>query len=178
MPVDAVAFRFQLAKNNDFAPPLVDLDDQASTSLLLEQPIAPGLYSWRVATIDASGETGPFSDPQGFELKPAPASPKLEPPERDKDSMVFRWRAGEPDQTYQVQLAGDPAFENILFDKQVSEPQVSIARLEVGQYFLRVRTIDDDGYEGPFSATQLVDIPPEDWWLLIIPFLILLPALL
>jgi hypothetical protein len=179
MPVNAVSFRFQLAKSNDFTAPLVDLDAQTSTSLRLEQPIVPGDYSWRVATTDASGKTGPFSDPQSFELKPAPASPELEPPERAEDSMVFRWRAGQPDQTYQVQFARDPAFEDILSDEQVGEPQVIIERPEPGQYFLRVRTIDDDGYKGPFSTAQSVYISPEEWWpLLIIPFLIFLPLLL
>lgn len=179
MPVNAVSFRFQLTKNDDFTAPLVDLDAQTSTSLRLDQPIAPGDYSWRVATTDALGETGPFSDPQSFELKPAPASPELEPPERDEDSMVFRWRAGQPDQTYQVQFARDPAFEDILFDEQVGEPQVIIERPEAGQYFLRVRAIDDDGYKGPFGTAQSVYISPEEWWpLLIIPFLIFLPLLL
>jgi hypothetical protein len=179
MPVNAVSFRFQLTKNDDFTAPLVNLDAQTSTSLRLDQPIAPGDYSWRVATTEASGKTGPFSDPQSFELKPAPASPELEPPKRDEDSMVFRWRAGEPDQTYQVQFARDPAFEDILFDEQVGEPQVIIGRPEPGQYFLRVRTLDDDGYEGPFSTTQSVYVSPEEWWpLLIIPFLIFLPLLL
>ena len=179
MPVNAVAFRFQLAKTDDFTAPLVALDAQTSTTLRLDQPISPGLYSWRVATTDASGETGPFSDPQIFELKPAPTSPELEPPERDADKMVFRWRAGQPDQTYQVQFARDLAFKDILVDERVAEPQLTVARPDPGEYFLRVRTIDDDGYEGPFGTAQSIYISPEDWWpAVIIPFLLLLPLLL
>ena len=67
---------------------LVDRDGLGSTSLRLDQPLSPGLYSWRVATTDASGETGPYSDPQSFELKPAPARPELEPPEQDEENLA------------------------------------------------------------------------------------------
>lgn len=176
-PEDAVAYRFQLTKDNDFALPLIDRDSRVE-ALHVEEPVLPGVYSWRVATTNAEGETGPFSDPQDFELKPAPASPELEPPEQDQDTTVFRWRAGEPGQSYHVQLARDREFGNLLVDKKVAEPQVSMPRLRPGQYFLRVQTIDDDGYEGPFSPVQVVDIPPEDRWPLMIPFLILLPVLL
>jgi hypothetical protein len=179
MPVNAASFRFQLAKNYDYTAPLVDVEGQTSATLLLEQPILPGLYSWRVATTDVSGETGPYSDPQNFEYKPAPASPELDPPERDEDNIVFRWRAGEPDQTYHVQFSLDPAFQDVLVDKKVAEPEVMIPRPEPGEYFLRVRTIDDDGYEGPFSPTQSVSFAPEEWWpLLLIPLFILLPLVL
>ncbi len=178
MPVNATSFRFQLAKDDQFQVLLFDLNGLGPTSLRLDRPLSPGLYSWRVATTDASGETGPYSDPQSFEVKPAPARPELEPPEEDEENLVLRWRAGEPGQTYQVQLARDQEFERIIFDKQVAEPQVLFKRPDPGRYFLRVRTIDDDGYEGPFSPVQVVEIPPEDWWPLILPFFILLPALL
>lgn len=178
MPVNAASFRFQLAKDDQFRVLLADLDGLKPISLRLGQPLSPGLYNWRVATTDASGETGPYSDPQSFELKPAPAKPELEPPVQEEENLVLRWRAGEPGQTYQVQLARDQEFERIIFDKRLADPQVSFKRPDPGRYFLRVRTIDDDGYEGPFSPVQIVEIPPDDGWLLILPFLMLLPALL
>ena len=177
-PEDAVGYRFQLAKTEALATPLLHLDAHQAPSLPLEQPLSPGLYGWRVATVDRSGDVGPFSDFQSFEYRPAPESPILDPAEKGKDEVAFRWRAGQPNQTYQVQLARDRAFSHVVVDEKRAEPQLAIPRPDPGRYFLRVRTIDDDGYEGPFSPVQVVEIKPENWWMLIIPIFILLPTFL
>lgn len=178
-PEHAAAYRFELAKNEALTAPLLRLDAHEATSLSLEQPLEPGLYSWRIATVGASGEAGPFSDFQSFEYKPAPESPALDPAEKGKEEVVFRWRAGQqPNQTYQVQLAKDRQFSQAIVDERLNTPELSVPRPDPGQYFLRVRTIDEDGYEGPFSPVQEVQINPENWWLLIIPLFMLLPVLL
>ena len=113
MPVNAASFRFQLAKDDQFRVLLADLDGLGPISVRLGQPLSPGLYSWRVATTDASGETGPYSDPQSFELKPAPARPELEPPVQEEENLVLRWRAGEPRQTTRFNLRGTRSLKGL-----------------------------------------------------------------
>lgn len=44
---------------------------------------------------------------------------------------------------------------------------MTVPRPDPGHYFLRVRTIDADGYEGPFGAAQAVDVEEEYWGLVI-----------
>lgn len=166
-PETAKAYRFQLAKTEALAAPVVQLDAHEGASLQLDQPLSPGLYSWRVATVDAAGEAGPYSDFQSFEYKPAPEGPTPGPAESDEKGLVFRWRAGEPGQTYQIQLARDRGFETIVLDQNSSVPEVTVPRPEPGHYFLRVRNIDADGYEGPFGAPQAVDVEEEYWGLVI-----------
>ncbi len=166
-PENARAYRFQLAKSQDLAAPVVERDAHEGASLRLDQPLSPGLYSWRVATVDAAGHAGPYSDFQAFEYKPAPEAPTPGPAESGEKSLVFRWRAGEPGQTYQIQIARDREFETIVLDRKSSVPQVSVPRPEPGHYFLRVRAIDADGYEGPFGAAQAVNIQEEYWGLVI-----------
>jgi hypothetical protein len=166
-PESAKAYRFQLAKTEDLAVPVVQRDAHEGASLRLDQPLSPGLYSWRVATVDAAGLAGPYSDFQTFEYKPAPEAPAPGPAESDEKSVVFRWRAGEPGQTYRIQLARDREFRTIVLDQKSSVPEVSVPRPEPGHYFLRLCTIEADGYEGPFGAAQAVDIQEEYWGLVI-----------
>jgi hypothetical protein len=45
-----------------------------------------------------------------------------------------------------------------------------------GTYHLRLRTLDADGFAGPYGATQQIDVPRSwGWWL--IPASLLLLAL-
>jgi hypothetical protein len=126
-----------------------------------DRPLEPGGYYWRVATRNAAGQNGPFSDPQFFRLQ---ATPKLQAPEVATGAVTFRWSAGLPGQRYEFQLARDADFENLIVNQRVSEPQLTIPRPESGFCYLRMRTVDADGYLGPYGPTQRIDIPPESYW--------------
>ena len=160
----AAAYRFQLARTADFTAPLVDLAEYDSVTLNIEQALAAGGYFWRVATVLGSGEVGPFSDPLPFTLRPAPGAPVLEPPALEQETLVFRWRAGVAGQSYQFQLARDYWFEDLVEDRVLAEPQIRLPRPEPGRYFMRIRTIDSDGYRGPFGARSEFSIYYEGWW--------------
>ncbi|HRX70929.1 MAG: FecR domain-containing protein [Candidatus Competibacteraceae bacterium] len=157
----AVAYHFQLASDAQFAKLLLDLPDLTQSRLTPEQLLAPGVYYWRVATRDAAGRHGPFSDPQQFRLLP---TPEVGPPEATGDTLVFRWSAGLPDQSYQVQLARDIHFQEIVVDQQVDKPQLAISWPESGFHYLRMRTIDPNGYVAPYGPVQRIDIPPRNYW--------------
>ena len=160
-PQNAATYHFQLAEDERFTKLVSNLPKYTGSRLSLDQTLAPGRYFWRVATHDADGRAGPFSDPQFFRLQ---ATPKLQTPEVTADTMTFRWAAGLPGQQYQFQLAKDLQFETVLVDQRVSEPQLTISRPESGFHYLRIRTIDTDGYVGPYSPTQRIDIPPASYW--------------
>jgi len=78
--------------------------------------------------------------------------------------MTFRWSEGLPGQQYQFQLARDSNFEAIVISTQVSEPQLTIPRPESGFHYLRMRTIDADGFVGPYGSVQRIDVPPASYW--------------
>lgn len=160
-PQNAAAYHFQLAADERFGTLLFDLPGQTRSRLTLDRPLEPGQYYWRVATRDAAGQNGPFSDPQSFRLQ---ALLKLQAPEVAAGNVTFRWSAGLPGQQYEFQLAKDDGFGTLIVDQRVSEPQLSIPRLESGFHYLRVRTIDPDGSPGPYGPTQRIDIPPESYW--------------
>lgn len=70
---EATSYRFQLATEAAFAAPLVSRDGLLTRELEVEN-IGAGRYYWRVATVRAGDDQGPFGDPQMFTLQaPAPA---------------------------------------------------------------------------------------------------------
>ncbi|HHW77409.1 MAG TPA: LysM peptidoglycan-binding domain-containing protein [Xanthomonadaceae bacterium] len=160
-PQNAAAYHFQLAADEDFMAPLLDVADYTKSRLIPDRMLEPGRYFWRVAVRDSTGEQGPFGDPQSFRLQP---TPRMQAPEVTADAMTFRWSAGLPGQQYQFQLARDVGFEDIVISTRVSEPQLTIRRPESGFHYLRMRVIDTDGYVGPYGPVQRIDVPPASYW--------------
>ena len=161
-------YHFQLSDTEDFAQILADIGDNADAGLTLEKPLKIGKYYWRVAAIDEDGD-GPFSDPQL--LRRIPPAPKMDEPEMTDDTLVISFRKGLPGQKYQIQMAKDEAFTQLVIDKQLEEPKLEQPLPESGEYFVRIRTIDPDGFIGPFGVPQVIEVPGFDWYL----FLALLP---
>lgn len=162
-------YRVQVARDRGFARPVLDARGVGDTRWVADRGLPLGRFFWRVASIDAVEGDGPFSDPQEFRrVMPAP---EIAEPDIDDAFLLVRWRAGSPGQRYQVQWARDDRFAAPLIDARSAEPMLRIARPEPGEYFIRVRTIEIDGFVGPFGAPQQVDVPDGDlyWWLLMLP---------
>ena len=165
----AESYHVQLSAKPDFSTLISDVKDLKATELSV--PLEPGQYYWRVASIAAGQDHGPFSDTQAYSQRKIPESPKTEAPGMDEKSLSFRWRAGDAGAKYQVQLANDTAFTKPLLDKVYAENQVQIERPEPGIYFMRMKTIDADGFVGPYGAAQRVVVPgtpSKPWWLLLL----------
>lgn len=159
-----VAYHFQLADDAEFSQILVDLPALAATETT--QAVALGPHFWRVASIDARGKQGPFGDVQRFEQKPMPASPQASS-EIGDDKLTFRWQTGEPGQKYLLQLAKAADFSEIVFEQETDQAMIELARPDAGDYFMRVKAIDSDGFAGPFGTTQRIAVPSRfPWWLL------------
>lgn len=170
----AARYHLQLTDGSDFSRPRLDLADLRATEHRLALP--PGSYLWRVASIRADGDRGPFGDAQPFTQKPVPPSPALLAPQISGDSLLLRWQAQEPGTRFEFQLAADAEFKQVLQQQSSAEHQITLAKPPAGQYFLRVRSIDADGFVGPFGGTQQIEIPRSPWWLAA-PLLLLLLAL-
>jgi hypothetical protein len=73
--------------------------------------------------------------------------------------LYFNWSA-EPGQSFEFQVASDQAFMHDLLAQALLEPAAKVARPDHGgRLFVRYRAIDADGFVGPFTAPQLVDLP-------------------
>lgn len=160
------SYRVQVSTRPDFSELHVDLPALAQTELAL--PLAPGQYYWRIASVAAERDQGPYSDAQGFVQRKIPDSPASEPAQLDDKRLVFHWRAGEAGETYQVQVARAADFLQPVQDSVVATNQSAIERPAPGIYYMRVRAIDADGFAGPFGPVQQVEVPSRTpWWLLL-----------
>ena len=163
-PVVAERYRLQIARDAGFTDLVVD--DARLVDNRFVVPLAPGAYHWRVATIAAGDDQGPFSPAHHFEQRALPPAPEPQPPQVGSDGLTFRWKAPDAGQSVQFQLARDVNFEQIVSDQITQGAEGTLADPAAGTYYLRLRTIDADGFEGPFGAAQQVEVPPSKWWLL------------
>ena len=169
----AARYHLQVSATPDFVQTAADVSDIKEPQAKLDLP--HGSYHWRVASVTASGDHGPWGDPQGFTLRPVPPSPPAEPPQVNDKALVFRWRVSEG-ASYQVQIARDAQFKDLVQDKTTRDASIELATPQPGSYHMRVRTIDPDGFAGAYGGTQSVEVPrPSRWWI-ILP--LLLPLLL
>lgn len=175
-PEEAKGYHLQLAAEGNDARPLVDVKPVDGTRFTLDRALAPGRYRWRIATIAADGDEGPFSDAQGFRVPPP--GPSAAAPEVGDGTVTVRWRAGEPGDRYRLQVARNKDFTEVVVDLRADAPQATLGRLDAGRYFVRVATIDASGEEGPFGAPQEFSVGTDRYWLLILPFLGLALAVL
>lgn len=162
----------QIGADRAFATVIHEATELRETTHAPERALRPGAYAWRIASVRSDGDRGPWSDPAVFDLLPAPASP--EPPAIDGKHLMLRWPA-EPGQRFLFQMARDDRFEQIVTERKLDQPTITLTRPEAGTYYMRVQATDSDGFVGPFTATQRIDVPepPRSPWL----FLLLLPLL-
>ncbi len=172
-PEQARSYIFQLADNEKFTDPLIDLQEYGKTTLQPEHPLAPGIYYWRVAGRDSEGNPGPMGMTMRFRI-PVPA-PDMTASRFDPKEMVFRWQPAGPKQRYRIQIATDADFRTMLIDRQTGQASFKMAALDPGDYYIRVATIEPDDFQGPFSSPQHLRIPspPNPWALILGPLFFL-----
>ena len=170
---DAARYRLQLSERADFMAPLVDRDDLTATQLQLALPL--GTLHWRLASIRADGDMGPWGDAATVTRVAVPPAPAPEPPQAGAGGITLRW-ASRGQSSYRIQIARDAAFAQVLHDERTGDTQWLLRSPAPGSYYVRTQAIDADGFAGPFGQPQLVDVPTtgSSWWWLLIPVLLLL----
>jgi hypothetical protein len=158
--LEARSARLQVARDASFKDIVVEREGLTGNREQIEIASA-GVYHWRLASTRGDGDKGPFSDPQRFELRPMP-----EPPSggvaADGKSLSLAW-SGRAEDTQHVELARDPQFKEIVSQADLSEPQWTLPRpSRGGTYYFRYRSIEPDGFVGPYSATPVIEVP-TDW---------------
>lgn len=152
---EADRYRLQLAADPGFAQPLRDLPDLRGLRTTLDG-LAPGTYHWRMRSLRADGDAGPWGDVNRFEMRPEPPQPK--PPVIGDRSVRFAW-AGLPGQQFDFQVARDNGFATPMLERRLAATEIEIDRPGHGRFWVRLRAIDPDGFVGPFGAPQYFDVP-------------------
>jgi len=155
---DAVSYHMQIAEDREFTRIVVDRSGITATGFT-----SPSLdfktYFFRVSSIAQDGYEGIFSRTQGLTLVPPPPAPVIEKPEMDTKEIRLRWRSLGEGVTYRFQMSMDGEFKNILIDREMEMPEMTLPRpKEAGKYYFRAKGIDREGYEGDFSLPQSYQI--------------------
>lgn len=161
----AEKYRLQVAATADFKAPLVDRKDVAGAQATV--PLGPGNYFWRIAAIAKGNDQGPFGDVSAFVQRKIPEGPgTLDAPAVSDSEMVFNWKANEPGHSFKYQVSRDPGFSTQMLEKATAEPVARFYKPYSGTYYMRIKAIDADGFEGPFGAAQkfVVEEPEPTSW--------------
>jgi len=156
----AAAYEYEVADSD--AQTVAQARVDGATSARLQAPLPPGDYRWRIRSVDGSGKTGPYGDPVAFTVRPLAEVTGIDGSAAtagDAREVTFRWPAGQPGQRYRFQMSRTQDFSAPQVDRIVDEAQVTLPRLRSGTWYLRAQTIDVDGFEGPFPAPQVIDVP-------------------
>ncbi|MFZ4527842.1 MAG: FecR domain-containing protein [Undibacterium curvum] len=150
-------YRVQIAKDSDFKTLVHDEAGIRNVHWTYDK-LADGDYYWRIATVaqkNGKPDQGPFSDAQKFQKLPPQGGASFADSE-GKD-ITLSWPA-EPGQTFLVQLAADKEFTRLLLSKELTQAELKLPRPAPGDYFIRVKATDPDGFVGNFSGTQKINI--------------------
>ncbi|MFO1327003.1 MAG: FecR domain-containing protein [Rubrivivax sp.] len=160
---EAARYRLQLARADagadPFAAPLRDMRDITAPELALDG-LAPGAYLWRLASVRADGDQGPFGDASGFEVRALPPQPAPPGPPSVGDEGVRLFWQGQPGQRFDFQLARDAGFAQLLIERQLQTTEIELPLPGDGRFHVRLRVRDADGFVGPWSASQHFDVVP------------------
>ncbi len=157
-PKGITRYHFQLGDNDRFTTLLADATTLNRPQYGLQEQLLPGLYYWRLASTDPSGQEGPYSDPQQFRCPPP--RPDMANARLDKEKMVYRWRGSKTETRYRLQVSREEAFTNPSVDQELTEPQVDLHALTPGTYYIQVAAVAPDGFTGPYSLPQKVIVEP------------------
>ena len=151
-PEGIAVFRVQVAADDAFTAPLIDLVvDRPEAQVSLPPTEAPRSGWWRVASITgAPARQGPFSPARRFEQRAVGGAPSGEV---DDDRLELVWPA-LADHRYRLQLATEPTFAAVMLERDLVEPKATIEGLAPGTYWTRTRSIDAQGVESPYGPAQ------------------------
>ena len=161
---DAVSYRVQLASDDSFANPALDEKVASGVTLTPSMTVKPVSYYWRVASLNAKGETGPWSPARSFigvadvPILRAKRAAGMMPLEIDASSA----------QSHQVQIARDERFTNMASDRTIAGNKFELGNLAANAYYVRVRAVTgSEKTVGPWSEPRLLEVYPfgGGWWL-------------
>jgi len=148
----------QVATDAGFLHPVIE---QKTTATRWRAPteLAPGAYFWRVASLDASGQPGPYGQALQLQRSDDPSDPALQQLQPGKGMLTLRWQTDDSSPRYRVQVARAQDFSNPLVDSLVDSPELTFKQpWRGGRLYIRIQGIADDGYASPFSPAQQIQL--------------------
>ncbi|WP_299977415.1 FecR domain-containing protein [uncultured Pseudoteredinibacter sp.] len=171
---DAERYLLELASDPEFNNLLLKEETQArqfNSNAVAEL----GDFYWRLTSIASDGEYGPVGVTRHYNVKPIPKEPQTAVASGDDGKLLASWEKTGEGQRYKVQIAKDKNFKRIIVDETTDVPQFAFAPHTGNQRYMRVKTIEADGYESPWGSTQVIEgLPDNSHWALILGIIAIL----
>jgi hypothetical protein len=174
---DAVKYHLQVAGDADFSSLIEERPDHAAITYTTGA-LDYGAYYFRISSVAADGyQAGWRTLP--FRLVPPPPTPSLEKPTMSGKEVLLTWRDLGEGITYHFQMAKDPEFNEIIIDRRLDKPVITLQRPQVkGVYYVRTSSIDRKMREGGFSVPQTFEIRGRAYLAAVSGAIVVLGALL
>ncbi|WP_266183287.1 FecR family protein [Dyella humicola] len=156
---EAGSYSWQLSSDPSFNQLLSSDATITGSQARARKSLPYGRYYWRVASRDKDGKLGPYTEAMAFDLVAERPTPERGAPKHRHGDFVLSWTKGAPGQRYRIELARKPDFADPAVDQMLDQPELSLKRLPSGKWYVRVQTIDVDGYAGPWGAVYRTRVP-------------------
>jgi len=151
----ASTYQLELSGDTGLIPPFTDVFETTATSFHLVNLLLPGTYTWRVRAINGSNQSEWSNPTRNFSL----ISPTGAAPLRHlflTNTPRLTWGRVTSATGYQIQVATDAGFTNIVFDETVSADvlEIIVPAQTNRAYHWRVRALHV-GASGKWSPPEL-----------------------
>ena len=155
---DAVMYHLQVAQDKDFTfikEEKTDYKGESYETGVLDY----GTYYFRISSIASDGYEASWLETLPFRLIPPPPAPALDKPKVGKKEVSLEWRNLGEGITYHFQMAKDGEFGQVLVDRKLDKPEVTLPMpKEPGIYHVHTSSIDMKNREGEFSTPQSFEV--------------------
>lgn len=172
LPDGSSSYQLQVYAGQSETAPLIDEKKLSGERFTADKHLAPGEYQWRVQANDQQGQPGPYGHFQSFRILPEP--PVMSDPLLEDKSLTVQWNADDESHKYQFQMSHNKNFSELLVDEKLDASRYVFSNPVPGYYYIRVSTIDADGFQGPHSPVQRFEVPPDRTWVGVVMGLVVL----
>ena len=118
--------------------------------------LADGEYSLFLSAVDLEGFESLPTAPSRLKIRTTPGAPIISSPNSGQqfftETVKIRWLKSDKADHYELQLARDKGFTDLVDSRSVKDSFYVTPKLEPGRYFFRVRLVTEDGFETLYSS--------------------------
>jgi len=176
---NAKQYRIQIS-SADQLDALIFESTQNSEQFILKD-LDNGEYVLRIRGVDENGLEG-FNADHSFTINTDfPVVTLISPADKletSTDKLTFKWQIEKKATSYQLQVAIDNEFNNLIIDEISSKNTITIKEiLQDGEYYWRITAIDNNGNKGKHSQIREFSIKENKYEGLLL-LLYFIPAIL
>ena len=154
--VGATAYAGELAQDEEFSKGVASVHGEGRSILI--KNLQDGQYWLRLRAVDSHGLQG-MEGKTSLTVKLRTRKLATIKAYISGNSIELLWVGRKGNERYQVQIAQDQNFTQIMLDKQTQDNWVDLPRPKPGYYFMRVRTLLGAGRTEQWDVPMLFEVP-------------------